>query len=57
MSVGFAFLDTGAELIKQQNIVRKAPILANIMEERHKRAKARREVAVTNAKLFFKTFL
>ena len=57
VSVGFAFLDTGAELIKQQNIVRKAPMLANMIEERHKRAKARREAAVTNAKVFFKTFL
>ena len=56
VSVGFAFLDTGAELLKQQSIVRKTPMLANMMEEQHKRAKARREAGVSNAKIFFKNF-
>ena len=54
MSVGFAVLDTGAELLQQNKIVRQTPMLANMMEAHHNRAKVRRKAAVSNAKIFFK---
>jgi hypothetical protein len=57
MSVGFACLDTGAELLQQHKLVQKTPMLANMMQEHHNRAKERRRRAAANAKTFFKNFL